>query len=125
MKLNISSREFIALYALLTNRSTVAESDAEPLKQLSDRMKAYLITALTKASDNGESRAITFEEWEANQKLWLKEMSDKSDSKQQDMLVIPSEELDALGNSSYPKKTPPQPNMPHHGGKHVGKKRNR
>ncbi len=145
MKLNISAKEFIALYTVLSNRITSqVDSDTEPLKQLRDRMKAFLIGSLTRPDESDDPKLTMWKEWEETQKKKIEQLKDtqplvrtdvdyKEDTKEyvvsnfggdtSNMLMIPHEEFDSPGSSQYPRKHPPTPTMPKHGGKSHGKRR--
>ena len=144
MKLNISAKEFIALYTVLSARiTTVVDSDNEPLKQLRDRMKAFLIGSLTRPDESDDPKLTAWKEWEETQKKKIEELKVVEEpqntttikvpiSKEykldtgsdfSNMLIVPHEEFDQPGTSQYPRKHPPSPTMPKHSGKSHGKRR--
>jgi hypothetical protein len=129
MKLNLSAKEFIALYTALASRpATLIDSDSEPLKQLRDRMKAFLIGSLTRPDDVDDPKFVAWKEWEDTQKKKIAELerssntiTDDDSSLTKEMLIISDDELDSQG--TYPRKQPPTPHMPKHSGKNHGKRR--
>lgn len=136
MKLNISAKEFIALYAMLSAGQAQRDDDAEPLKQLRDRMKAFLIGSLTRSDDPDDPKLAAWKEWEKAQEKRIEDLRTSSGefsggqvsvSVNDKILTVPVHEFDTVTDSQYPRKQsqqrPPQPNMPKFNGKGHGKRR--
>ena len=74
MKLNLHPKEFLALYNLLSIQQAAAADDPT-LQLIHNRMKAIIITSLTKCGDSDTDNA--FYGWEKNQKKKINELKEQ------------------------------------------------
>lgn len=131
MKLNINAKELLALYNVLyerfdaerTTRSVEDSSDDVQLRQVYNRLKACLVSALTNKGTDPLDAFLQREQQKIDdltrENDGLKEAAKELTPKQPP--VILSADDDEGPDREYPRKGPPSPQMPRPG-KHRGRR---